>query len=740
MRVARRNRFTSRGLFLGGLLLVGGVTTAAGAEWAVPQAPLRFTFSLYMTPPHSASGYVAQVPDGGLLPKGPLQTTVIADDGTLLESYRLWHGVSAGLWIVFAKPGQRVNKVDVYVVPAKQPRTWTPQTGLRPGPLLVTEPGAASLANAEKLAGLGLVGSRVQIRPKAGIRQAPLSVGGDDSGRPRPTSFYLQAYVETSDPGRTWIAPFFNEGQNRVLIDGVPLNPSKRNDKWGGTGAWVNLAKGLHRVEIFSASQPSGAYTHGNFRGHAYLAWKTPTMPDSELGGTRASDQPQPGTSTWAARVIKDHEIARSGYAELAAVAARDGNPVAVARLEAEQLFWFEGEEALAIYEFKAVTKGNPADTSYTWSFEDGTRVSGETIRWLLPSLREQRVRLTAVSGRKKSSFTLPFFTFAITETSVDRRADRRAFREALATMLKVYPLDPDPCAEWSRSYWNNLVRTADYGAGYELLANLLGQRLPVAAKNLSARDLSLLQDILLDAAPQEDPARAVKLARRFFEFTTDTGRKAALRIREAQIRMIYLDQAEAAGKILATEIQLGGETAERARIRIGDLYLQQGDLNKATELYADVQQRVRHQRQTTPAPGRGGPDDWKLGAVKDAAYSEQVAALVAEANYLEARQLLDRWERAFPLSKISEDFIVREAELYMDLGDWNRARWLLEPYCRQVDASSYLPEAAEALLRCMEKLNEPREKMEETVVFLKKRLEFHPVAERLQFYIPERR
>ncbi len=226
-------------------------------------------------------------------------------------------------------------------------------------------------------------------------------------------------------------------------------------------------------------------------------------------------------------------------------------------------------------------------------------------------------------------------------------------------------------------------------------------------------------------------------MVRRFQEQTRDPDRKARLKIREAEIRMIYLDQADAAMKILATEARLGGETAERARIRMGDLYLHRGELNKATELYAAVQQRVRHQRQTTgsPRPGERALDSWKLGAVKDAAFSEQVAMLVGESNHLEARQLLDRWERDFPLSKIGEDYILREAALYMDLGHWTRARWLLEPYCRLVDASSYLADAALALVRCLTEMNEPPEKIDEMVVFLEKRLKFHPVAEKLDLY-----
>lgn len=720
-------------IFSGGLLL-GSILSAQAADWEVASAPVLFTFDLERTPSHREAGYLARIPDGGILPV-PCRTRVVAEDGTSLDSYTLWHGAEAGLWIVFAAP-EKGKKVNVYVS-TESPQLWKPETGLRPSPLLVTDPSKGDLSTAKKMAGMGNVGPRVHVVPKAGIQAAPLSVGGDESGRPRPTSFYLQTYVVTTDPGKTWIAPVFIEGESTVLIDGKTLSPTKQFDQWGGTGQWVDLEQGLHRLEVLTASDSSGQpYAAKTFTGHVYLAWKTPQMPASQLGGMREPDQPGPGTPVWAARIIKDDEIVRSGNTRLTEAVSRDGKPIAVLTIEPGVNFWFEDEDQLAVYTFKAWTQGNPDDTTYTWTFERGARTAGSSVAWLIPGLREHQVTLTATSQKGRSTSTVPFFAYPTASANLNNDSDRRAFRLAMSTMLAAYPVQPDPCVEWSDAYWNNLMRTIEYGKGYPLLENLLGKRRRTAVQKLSPDDLRLLEDIFLDVTPRVDPNKALEWVEVFYKATPLAARQAELSMVEAEIRMIYLGELEAAENILIKVTRQGGEEGERARIRLGDLYLKRGEINKAAERYAEVQNNVRHQRNGTPRPGERVVDSWKLGAVKDAARSMQVASLVESGEHVNARQALDQWERNFPLSKIGEDFILQEARLYMALGDMKRARWLLEPYCRQIEASSYLPDFAIALLRCMEEMNESQETMKEIVDFLKVRLEFHPVAEKLDHFI----
>ena len=130
---------------------------------------------------------------------------------------------------------------------------------------------------------------------------------------------------------------------------------------------------------------------------------------------------------------------------------------------------------------------------------------------------------------------------------------------------------------------------------------------------------------------------------------------------------------------------------------------------------------------------GRDTPvADWKKKAVMDAAASETVQSLIDQGFLLEAKRALSVWERDFPLSKISSDFILKEARFYMAVEDWVRAAAILEAYCEQVDASSFIPPSVEALLKCKVMLNEPKDGLNEFCKKMKRKLEFHPVGQKI--------
>ena len=121
------------------------------------------------------------------------------------------------------------------------------------------------------------------------------------------------------------------------------------------------------------------------------------------------------------------------------------------------------------------------------------------------------------------------------------------------------------------------------------------------------------------------------------------------------------------------------------------------------------------------------------VNALLDVSHSETVGTLIEQGFYLEARDALREWERRFPLSKISSDFILQEAKLYIALEDYKRARRPLEAYFEHVDASSFTADAAECLFTCMIKMKEPQSTLQEFYEKAKKRLEFHPIAAKLE-------
>jgi TolA-binding protein len=197
------------------------------------------------------------------------------------------------------------------------------------------------------------------------------------------------------------------------------------------------------------------------------------------------------------------------------------------------------------------------------------------------------------------------------------------------------------------------------------------------------------------------------------------------------------------------------GEASEWAKIRMGDIEFLSRNLNEATQLYGDVQDRSKHTK--TPAEiaaaerakaaeaesgkgkkrGKGAKDPvhipapparvapWKLSAIRDVAAAENVRNLLDQGFLWEAMQALRAWEREFPLSKISSDYLLLEGRLCVALGDYARCRALLEAYCEQVDASNFVDDALTMILDCMKQMNDSPDAVAKYRAAVKKRMEF---------------
>jgi len=737
--------------------------------WLVEKAPIRFTLRLGGRPTHGSCGYFVHLPDGGILPTPYPRTHVLTSSGKSVESYTLWHNRMGGLAMVFEDPGS-AGEVHVYVEPASRLRLWHADSGLTPSAILCADPTSGSLATAKKLAAFGRVGDTVHAVNRAGAPRAPLCIEADHSGRPRPCAFYLLAYLVTSDPGKTWIAPFIQDGQCEMKIDGTTLTPRKRIDKWGGTGQWVEMSKGLHRLDVYQSVVGTGGFSGGG-GGIMYLTWRTPKTTMEELGGVRSDKVPMSGTSRMETRVVRDNEIARSGSCTIGSAERRDGGPVARIGLRATHNYWFEGEDPTLIYDLSALSGGNPANTKYRWSFEGKGEASGKKLSWMFPGQRENRVRLRATADGRASECIYPFYGFSTVRTSLNRAMDRRSYRKASLDMFEAFPADSDPSAAFGPAYWNSLFRTLELGKGYALFLHFFSVRPKMVRGRLSPMRQALMEDLFLDFAPRVDKREAIQWTRRFQRENRDATRKRELKITEAEIHMYYTGNTNAARTILKTLAQGSGETAERARIRLGDLAFLAADLNTAIRYYSDVQNRVRLRKtimkdraaaaiasapavpdgptrmgrtlddaaarrgwSVTSSRGSALPSaDWKLGALLDVARAEHIRALIEQDELLNAWDRLREWELYFPMSKVSGDYLIHESSLYMKMKNWRRARPMIEAYCRVVDASSFMAEAAESTLTCMTQMRESGPALKEFAKEMSKRLENHPAGRKFK-------
>jgi len=717
---------------------VTALGSSADTEWQAPQAPLRFTVALKRRPTHGRAGYFLRLPDGGILPRPFPLTRVVDRDGSPLKSATLWHSRAVGLGIVFEDPGHTGN-VHVYVAGSRKLDVWSPDSGLTPSAILCTRSRHGSRRDAEALAGLGRADGLIHFLNRAGSPEAPLSVPGDLSGREAPCALYMLAYLATKDAGKTWIAPITFCGESEVRIDNQVITPKKRIEKSGGTGQWLELSQGLHRLDIRCWSD---LWT--SKQGLMALTWKTPNTTIGQLGGRRGAHLRFPGTAMWASRHLQTDEIVRSGHGTIHRIQSRDGGPVAHFSMRATHNFWFEGEDPVFVYELTAFTAGNPKESEYVWSFGDEAEARGGSLSWLFRGREEHTVKLTAVAAGRQSTRTVPFYPFTSSQTSMRDPAARSAYRAACLNVFRAYPPDADPTAAWDESMWSNFFRNMEIGRGDALLSHIFTQRWEKLKRKLPVDRRERLEDMFMVLASRVDPAKAAQWASGFAQGAASPVRAGYMRLAQAESLMYGLGKLGAAEEIIRPMTRHRSELAERAKIRLGDVKFLAGDLNAATKLYGDAQSRFRPlnrasaaaQRQEDTARaagaavGAGKIDDWKASTIKEVFASETVRSLLRQGYYGEARAALRDWERQFPLSKISGDYVLLEAKLYMAWRDNRRARAMLEAYCDHVDASSFIPDAVGAVLDCMLEMQETDAVLVKFCESVKKRIEFHPVAE----------
>ncbi len=745
---------------------------AEPGEWAVKDAPVRFVVGLAKAPSHPSAGYFMKLADGGSLP-GPFPEPVVLDEaGNLLSCAVLWHCKETGCGLVFQTPKAGETAV-IYVRASKKLKTWTPESGLTPGAILCEVNGTSAKAAALKLGQLGTVDAKTHFINQSwsgGTWQGTSVPLAMREWKPGGNAMYLLAHLDVKDPGPTWVAPQSRSGQMEIVVDGKTVALSKKNEKLGGVGGEVNLTAGLHRLELY------GFAPEGTAIGPMMFTWRTPKTTVEELGGPRAKDLRYPGTPMCESCIIDDARVVRSGDCTLLDIHSRAG-VVAAFTCAPDSLFASEGEEALIAYTLKAWTKSNPKETRYSWSFEQAPNAlaDGAETHWLFKGDRYGRVTLTAEAAGKRVSSSAVVFFHTDQSSSLDDEETRYAFKRACFAMLKAYPDKVDPTATWDAAMLNNFFRVLDISGGNALLEYIVTQRWDFFKKRLTPEKQALLEDIVLFSMGPRKPQESMKLASKLSADEFSGGRSAVLKLKGAEILMYYLNDLDGARRIITPLLGDSGEAGEWAKIRMGDLEFLARNLNAATQRYGDVQNRAKasvastvpkrlsalssgatrsHKKTEEPVKEKSGDKTkkepqkveepskyvpieqpaglpaWKLSAIRDVAASENVNILIEQGFHLEAFQALQSWERVFPLSKISGDFILCEAKLYRALKDFKRARLLLSAYCEQVDISNFLPEAMELNRLCMADMNEPAEVIEKYKEEIRKRAFFGGTVE----------
>jgi len=741
---------------------------AEETPWQVRTASLRYKVDLVKKPTVASAGTIVMIPDGGVLPGPNPVSTVLGAAGNEIPSYCLYYTRKYGLAVLFQPPAT-AKSVYVYLKGDMEMNVYTPDSGMTPSMLLYVRKGQSSLGAAKQIKP-GKTQDSVEFIRHHPIKNDPMQISCEITrrgmhGEGSSYSASMTGYLMTTDPGRTWISAFSIYGDKteptqagmEVYIDNTRIKAdTKLSDKSCGAGQWMELNKGLHKINIYHATDPVR-----DLFGALLTTWRTPDTTTEELGGMRGSDLPYPNTPMWEARRMRESEIVRSGKGIVSSIEERNGAPLACFEVRPLAIFWLSDEAApLLAYEFRAVTAGNPEGAGYIWEPARDTKIEGkEKISWLFPGYKESSMTLTVTAGSRKSTATLPFFGYEPTlRTDLNDPSARETFRDACLTMLQAYPPNEDPTESWSPAMWELFLATLELGSSRPLLAQIFSHNWDSMRKRLDSMDRWRLEDAFHEWYSFRDPEECLLWLEKTEKNERHTERRKELRLMRSEVYIYFLKDFDAARKLAVGASAGAGDVSALAKVRLGDIEFLRGDINEATRLYGGVQSKSEtdnylgtdadglqwsappqwktdtgSSRRKTPSPGtKDRVNNWKKGAVLDTSASETVKTLLKQGYYEEARNVLLRWETLFPLSKLSSDFIIHQADLYMKLGNYGKARTLLEAYCEHVETSSYIAPAVDMLLECMEKTNATDADLETFAGKMKKRLEFHPVAEKM--------
>jgi outer membrane protein assembly factor BamD (BamD/ComL family) len=118
--------------------------------------------------------------------------------------------------------------------------------------------------------------------------------------------------------------------------------------------------------------------------------------------------------------------------------------------------------------------------------------------------------------------------------------------------------------------------------------------------------------------------------------------------------------------------------------------------------------------------------DDWKIYTVHDASMYATITAFLAQDAIAEAFQKLTDWENESPQSKLTGEFPLTEAKVYVHVEDYRRAINALEAYRKSVTMSAQLADAMKLEIDCLQRINDTTRAKEIAADFLK-RFPGHP-------------
>ena len=708
------------------------------SAWVVQGATLRVDVRVDSLPDHKELGVFVKIPDGGQLPGKFPVPDVRDDDGKSIEHVIVGYNPNDALGVLFAQPDAG-SSVHIYIKGANTPPPKPSSTHLIPSVLYYTKNGRAGLEEAKRMAHEYPPGQGASFGMWSCIGSMVNPYGPDDDF----SSWYVGA-IFLKKKENIYFATVSDEG-SEFSIDGKmiaswPGIHTREGGAKGQHGASVELAEGLHRID----------YYHFEVQGkqEAQLAWRRKGV----------TDGPVPELVT---------DFAKSGAASVSAIVFKDGRVGGCIRGTSEPngYFW-TGEQPLTLFTLAYTGISASEKASVTWEFGKNKRSSEPIIEWLVSGNHDQMsypvtLAVSNAAGVVRTSARL-VCPWTPSELSLDSANDRLNIRKALYNMLLAVHPPANPCADWIPDYWDILVELLEpYRAGpilYEIFTRGFETLQKIPADQRWALEDRFIETVRL----QRNDKVLLDWISKLESNEKNSARKFRWKDERVCASLFDVNNPAAAKHEVAflKETAITPDQTQIAALRQGDVERAFGNMEAATKFYKDAQERYRSRNKVGMAGGRltyvgarkrkaadstnavdkasmrkpklqslsslTKVDDWKIYTVHDASMFATITAFLAQDAVPEAFQKLADWENESPLSKLSGEYPLAEAKIYIYVEDYRRAINALATFRKSVTMSAQLADAMKLEIDCLKKISDKVRVKEVAEDFLK-RFPGHP-------------
>lgn len=708
-------------------------------DWSVsPGATVRVDVNVRMLPDHKDLGVFVKIPDGGLLP-GKYPTPDVRDSsGKPVESVIVGYNQADSLGVLFAAPDTG-DAVHIFIKGSSTPPPKPEKRRLYPSVIFYTKNGGASLDAAKRMS--------EEYPPALGANFGSWTCIGSMVNPYGPDDDYNAWFVGAlllKKKETIYFATVSDEG-SEFTIDGKTIASwpgihTRDGGAKGQHGANVELSEGLHRID----------YYQFEVRGkqEAQLTWR------------------RKGVETKSGLPELVNEFAKSGDGTISAIVFKDGRRGATIRGTSEPngYFW-TGEKPLNFFTL-AYSGIADENSTVTWEFGKHKRISEPIVEWLVPGDADTlsypvTLAISNKAGIARTSARL-VCPWTPSELSFDTANDRLTARKALYNMVRAVAKPGDPCADWNADQWSLLVDLLEpYRAG-PILVEIFTRSFETIQK-LPPEQRWALEDRFVETLRlQRNGKTLLDWIGKLEANEKTSARKFRWKEERVCADLFDLNDPAAARHDVAflKEAAVAPDQTQVAALRQGDVERVLGDADGAMKFYKDAQERYRSRNKTGVAGGRLGfvdpkkrkavvdtnevskvtskkpklpsmtsqkkVDDWKIYTVHDASIAATISAFLAQDAIPEAFQKLSDWENESPQSKLSGEFPLTEAKVYIHVEDYVRAINALSNFRKSVAMSAQLADAMKLETDCLTRIGEKARAQEVAKEFLK-RFPGHP-------------